>query len=76
MPGGTLRNWESYGAKINSITEYQKAILADPQTSGGLLMVVDTERQEEFEKKMQTHGYNLSPFGKLISQKEILIQVL
>jgi selenide, water dikinase len=76
MPGGTLRNWESYGSKISSITEYQKAILADPQTSGGLLMVVDAERQEDFEKEMQTHGYNLLPFGKLISQKEILIKVL
>src|SRR5688500_20200287 len=35
MPGGTLRNWESYGSKISFITEYQKAILADQQTSGG-----------------------------------------
>ena len=76
MPGGTLRNWDSYGAKISSITEYQKAILADPQTSGGLLMVVDAERQEDFEKEMQTHGYNLLTFGKLINQKEFLIEVL
>ncbi len=76
MPGGTLRNWESYGSKISPITEYQKAILADPQTSGGLLLVVDVGQQVEFESEMHTLGYNLSPFGKLISQKEFLIEVL
>jgi selenide, water dikinase len=76
IPGGTLRNWESYRSKIGSITEEQKAILADPQTSGGLLIVVDNNRQDDFEKEMRAHGYNLSPFGKLISRNEILIKVL
>jgi len=41
IPGGTYRNWKSYGEKISDLTEYQKAILADPQTSGGLLIAVD-----------------------------------
>lgn len=76
IPGGTVRNWESYGEKIGSITERQKAILADPQTSGGLLIVVDAKRQEEFENEMLNHGYNLSPFGKLITQTKTLIDVL
>jgi selenide, water dikinase len=41
IPGGTYRNWKSYGEKISDLTEYQKVILADPQTSGGLLIAVD-----------------------------------
>lgn len=41
IPGGTFRNWKSYGEKVGKITEYQKLILADPQTSGGLLIAVD-----------------------------------
>lgn len=76
IPGGTLRNWESYGQKVGPITEYQKAILADPQTSGGLLIVVDADRQRDFEMEMQGHGYNLSPFGKLIAQREIVVTIL
>lgn len=41
IPGGTYRNWKSYEEKISDLTEYQKVILADPQTSGGLLIAVD-----------------------------------
>jgi len=39
-PGGTSRNWESYGGKIAAINELQKQVLCDPQTSGGLLVAV------------------------------------
>lgn len=41
IPGGTYRNWKSYGNKIRGITEYSKLVLADPQTSGGLLIAAD-----------------------------------
>jgi selenide,water dikinase len=41
IPGGTHRNWKSYGQKIAEITEFQRLILADPQTSGGLLIAID-----------------------------------
>jgi selenide,water dikinase len=46
IPGGTYRNWKSYGEKISDLTEYQKVILADPQTSGGLLIAVDKNAPE------------------------------
>lgn len=76
MPGGTTRNWESYGSKISAISEEQKAVLADPQTSGGLLIAVDSDHQDIFEKEMRMHGYNLSSFGKLTDQREKMIEVL
>ncbi|HEY9045298.1 MAG TPA: selenide, water dikinase SelD, partial [Ohtaekwangia sp.] len=75
IPGGTTRNWDSYGSKISSITEKQKAILADPQTSGGLLIVVDEDKQQEFEAAMLQHKYTLRPFGKLVSKKNTVIEV-
>jgi selenide,water dikinase len=75
-PGGTTRNWDSYGSKISAITEKQKVILADPQTSGGLLIVVDEDQQEAFEKEMQLHEYNLKPFGRLVSKGSHIIEVL
>lgn len=41
IPGGTYRNWKSYGTKIGAVNEFAKMVLADPQTSGGLLVAVD-----------------------------------
>ena len=44
IPGGTNRNWDSYGHKVVfenfDISELGKNLLADPQTSGGLLIAV------------------------------------
>lgn len=75
MPGGTHRNWESYGVKISAITEEQKSILADPQTSGGLLVSVDVTKANEFEKFSTELGIALKPFGKLVRKKEKMIYV-
>lgn len=65
MPGGTQRNWESYGFKISAITDAQRSILADPQTSGGLLICVDSDHASEFELFAANSGLDLKPFGRL-----------
>lgn len=56
IPGGTSRNWQSYGHKIGAITERQKNILADPQTSGGLLIAVDPLDNDAFERVLKNDG--------------------
>ncbi len=68
IPGGTNRNWDSYGHKIGEITERQKHILADPQTSGGLLIAVLPENTKEFEIFLKDNGIeneSCIPFGDL-----------
>ncbi|ANH81041.1 selenide,water dikinase SelD [Niabella ginsenosidivorans] len=70
VPGGTNRNWSSYGNKIGPLTERQKQILADPQTSGGLLVAVTEEGSAGFEQLMQKQGYHLKPFGHLEHRHE------
>jgi len=65
FPGGTNRNWNSYGGKIGQVTERQKYILADPQTSGGLLVAVSAEASYDFEKIMQEKEHPVQPIGKL-----------
>lgn len=76
IPGGTNRNWDSYGMKINVISEHQKALLADPQTSGGLLVSVDQVHAEPFEKFAVHHGYSLKSFGNLIPKENNVVTVL
>jgi len=75
MPGGTQRNWESYGHKISTISDEQKAILADPQTSGGLLVSVDQEKRNEFEAFAKTLGLELKSFGMMVPKEKDIISV-
>lgn len=56
IPGGTTRNWDSYGNKISGLTDLQKNILADPQTSGGLLVAVEADISSEFEHFLNENG--------------------
>jgi len=65
IPGGTDRNWISYGHKVGEITEHQKNLLADPQTSGGLLVSIDSGFESEFESLATNHGLSMKPIGKL-----------
>lgn len=68
IPGGTKRNWASYGSKIGALTDEQKHILADPQTSGGLLIAVEPGYEQEFEAILRENGIpeeNIVPFGWL-----------
>jgi selenide, water dikinase len=75
-PGGTTRNFDSYGHKISFLTDDQKAILADPQTSGGLLVAVDKVNQSEFESFLRKNGFDLSPFGRLTPKGSKVVQVI
>jgi selenide, water dikinase len=74
-PGGTTRNWESYGSKISAISDVQKAILADPQTSGGLLIAVDADRKSDFEQFLKSKNLDLRPFGKLVAKTQSVVTV-
>ncbi len=75
MPGGTGRNWASYGHKISPLSDNQKAILADPQTSGGLLVSVDSEKTHAFENFVRSKGQEIRPFGKLVLKSKEVIRV-
>jgi selenide,water dikinase len=65
IPGGTYRNFASYGHKIATITENQKLLLCDPQTSGGLLIAVLPEGVEKLEKIAKNEGFSLYRIGWL-----------
>jgi selenide, water dikinase len=66
IPGGTNRNWDSYGSFINVADETQKAILCDPQTSGGLLIAVKPGARKEVEELLVKEG--LSEFAEPIGE--------
>ncbi len=77
VPGGTGRNWDSYGHKIGEITATQKAILADPQTSGGLLIAVQKQNVHEVIQLLQENdlGNFINPIGVLKSKEEKIVRI-
>jgi selenide, water dikinase len=56
FPGGTQRNWNSYGHQVSELTDEQRYILADPQTSGGLLVAIEDACSTQFEQLLKEQG--------------------
>ena len=72
-PGGTDRNFDSYGHQLSPLTDAQRALLCDPQTSGGLLVAVAPNGIDAFQEA--TAALNLTAFGQLTERTEPLIPV-
>lgn len=75
VPGGTLRNFDSYGAKIAPLTDAQKNLLCDPQTSGGLLIAVDPEGEQAFLQVASELGLALQPIGQLTPRQTFAVEL-
>ena len=75
-PGGTERNFESYGHKViaanqPALDQTQKMILCDPQTSGGLLAVVKKAAVNEFKATASKYGLKLESIGQTLNANSI-----
>lgn len=65
LPGGTNRNWASYGHKISLKEPDTYKVIADPQTSGGLLIAVESQHRQAFEAQLLAHGIPANAIGEL-----------
>ncbi len=79
IPGGTNRNWDSYGSKISFEEavekDYAKAILADPQTSGGLLIAVKKDYAEIIKALLIENNLYSESIGSITSQQNYCVKV-
>lgn len=69
VPGGTLRNFDSYGARVGALSEEQKLLFCDPQTSGGLLVAVSPAGEREFLASAAHLGLALAPIGRMTERQ-------
>ena len=77
VPGGTARNFESYGERVGAMTDEQRMVLCDPQTSGGLLVAVDPARREGFLEVIRRRQLELKPFGRLLKKQDgVLVNIV
>ena len=81
IPGGTLRNLKAYGHHIWVAPDMDKVtalhILADPQTSGGLLISVKPEAATDVIQVLTDFGYSrhVTPIGRIVSHDGPMIAV-
>jgi selenide, water dikinase len=60
VTGASTRNWASYAESVNlpaGLAEWQRHLLTDPQTSGGLLIACDPSRAAEVMRTIAEGGY-------------------
>jgi selenide,water dikinase len=60
ITGASGRNWDSYGSQVvlpAGLPAWRRALLTDPQTSGGLLVACKAERAESIRAMIEAAGY-------------------
>jgi selenide, water dikinase len=81
VPGGTLRNLKAYGHKISYRdtldNKTAQHLLADPQTSGGLLISVHPDYLDEVKEVLYPYTrFAVLPIGNIIPKRSALIEVI
>ncbi|MGQ7869734.1 selenide, water dikinase SelD [Sunxiuqinia sp. sy24] len=76
IPGGTCRNWDSYGSMVKLKNESDKLLLCDAQTSGGLLLAVEPDALPQVQEILKSHNIKAEPFGQLVAPQDNLIRVV
>lgn len=79
-PGGAQRNFDSYGHHLSDMSDLQKKILCDPQTSGGLLVAIEKDHSADFKIVAKKYDLELKSLGELIdpadSNQSTLIKII
>jgi selenide, water dikinase len=79
VPGGTQRNFDSFGERLaGAEEEYRRAVVCDPQTSGGLLVAIKPDALEDLAAVFAQAGISdkMFPIGKIVPNvgKEVYFQ--
>jgi selenide,water dikinase len=75
VPGGTQRNFDSYGQRISPMSADDTSLLCDPQTSGGLLVAVLPAGEAEFLETAASLGLQLQAIGTLGQKANVAVIV-
>jgi selenide,water dikinase len=77
VTGASGRNWASYGHEVklaDGIADWQRALLTDPQTSGGLLVSCAPDAREVVLDTFRRHGFaQATEIGRLAAGNDVSI---
>ena len=68
FPGGLFKNYKSYKHQLPELTDIQKYVLCDAQTSGGLLVAVSPKKADEIIRYMNEINHFFVEIGEMVSQ--------
>ena len=64
--GASDRNWKGYGHEVRGeLAEWQRKLLSDPQTSGGLLVACSADAVKDVLGKFSSKGFDAAVIGRL-----------
>lgn len=76
-PGASDRNWASYGHEVSlpeGMAEWQRKLLCDPQTSGGLLIACKAELVPDVMGRLKAEGFvEASVIGRMDAGRGIRV---
>ncbi len=76
--GASSRNWESIKDEIflgSDLSYVDKILLTDPQTSGGLMVSVESNNAKEVLRMFHQQGYTASEVGNVIKKNKFSVMV-
>ncbi|WP_196139570.1 selenide, water dikinase SelD [Aliikangiella sp. G2MR2-5] len=76
VPGGTGRNYDSYGEHLPSLTASQIQLLCDPQTSGGLLISVSAQAEQALVDRAKENNQEIYLIGEMKDKSEQWIELV
>lgn len=78
VTGASGRNWTGYGAEVTlpaEMEDWQKNLLTDPQTSGGLLLACSPEIEQEVLRLFKEHGFeDARKIGSIAEGQGLLVR--
>ncbi len=74
-PDNTMRNFSAYNEFVDGMNASNMFTLCDPQTNGGLMVIVNATDKSKFEKKCQENSLQVIEIGKMTqaNSKNIII---
>ena len=78
VTGATERNWKGYGSEIRLLEgapAWQRALITDPQTSGGLLVACAADTEAEVLAEFRKHGFDAAcRIGQMVAGQGISVE--
>ncbi|NDY84002.1 selenide, water dikinase SelD [Orrella sp. NBD-18] len=79
VTGASGRNWQGYGAEVSlpdAMQDWQKNLLTDPQTSGGLLLACSPDAESEVLRLFKEQGFeDARKIGSVVEGRGIAVNL-